>query len=135
MPVREGLLTADPPRLVGGRCPDCGRHHFPRGETCPYCAAGGARSVELSPTGRLWAWTSVNAPPPGYRGETPFGFGVVELPEGIRILTRLTEADPGRLAAGQPMRLVIVPLHVDDEGNDVVTYAFGPDRPGPGVDR
>ena len=99
--------------------------------TCPYCAAGGAPLVELSPTGTLWAWTSVNAPPPGYRGTTPFGFGVVELPEGLRVVARLTEADPARLSAGQPMRLAIVPLHTDDEGNDVVTYAFGPDRGDP----
>ena len=25
-----------------------------------------------------------------------------------------------------PMRLAIVPLHVDDEGRQVVTYAFAP---------
>jgi len=130
--VREGLFTADPPRLVGGRCPGCALVHFPMGPTCPYCAAEGSQQVELSPTGILWAWTSVNAAPPGYRGTTPFGFGVVELPEGLRVVTRLTEPDPGRLSAGQAMRLVIVPLHTDDEGNEVVTYAFGPDPGSPG---
>ena len=54
----------------------------------------------------------------------PFGVGIVELPEGVRIIARLTEADPGALAEGQAMELVVVPLHRDDEGNDVVTYAF-----------
>ena len=34
------------------------------------------------------------APPPGYLGEVPFGFGVVELDEGLRVLGRLTESDP-----------------------------------------
>ena len=67
-------------------------------------------------------------PTAGYQGSTPFGFGVVELPEGLRVIARLTEPDPARLSAGQPMRLAIVPLHTDDEGNDVVTYAFAPDR-------
>ena len=51
----------------------------------------------------------------------PFGFGVVELPEGIRVITRLTESDPHALVAGQPMRLVLATLH-----DDVVTYAFEP---------
>ena len=41
----------------------------------------------------------------------PFGVGVVELPEGVRVITRLTESDPGALALGQPMELRIVPLH------------------------
>ena len=58
--------------------------------------------MELSRQGTLWAWTAVTAPPPGYQGEVPFGIGVVELPEGVRVITRLTESDPGALAEGQP---------------------------------
>ncbi len=82
--------------------------------------------MELSRQGTLWAWTAVTAPPPGYQGEVPFGIGVVELPEGVRVITRLTESDPAALAEGQPMELRIVPLHKGDDGNDVVTYAFAP---------
>jgi uncharacterized OB-fold protein len=82
--------------------------------------------VALSHVGTLWAWTAVTAPPPGYRGSVPFGFGVVELPQGIRVITRLTEADPARLRRGYTMLLEIVPLHQDDHGRPVVTYAFGP---------
>jgi uncharacterized OB-fold protein len=77
----------------------------------------------------LWAWTAVTHPPPGYRGEVPYGFGVVELPEGLRVVSRLSEADPGRLRAGQPVHLVLETLHTDDDGRSVVTYAFAPDEP------
>jgi uncharacterized OB-fold protein len=128
--VREGLFTdTDPPRLLGSRCQVCGRHHFPRHETCPYCTADGAIPVELSGTGRLWSWTTVTTAPPGYAGEVPYGFGVVELPEGIRVVTRLTEADPARLSAGQPMDLVLVLVRIDDDGHRVMTYAFTPQAP------
>jgi uncharacterized protein len=127
VPVREGLFTdTDPPRLLGSRCEVCGRLHFPRHDTCPYCSASGARAVELSGTGHLWSWTAVTSAPPGYWGEIPYGFGVVELPEGVRVVTRLTEADPARLSAGQPMDMVVVPLRVDDAGNRALTYAFAP---------
>jgi hypothetical protein len=51
---------------------------------------------------------------------------VVELPEGVRVISRLTESNPGALAQGQPMELRVVPLHTDANGNDVVTYAFAP---------
>jgi uncharacterized OB-fold protein len=129
--VRAGLFTdTDPPRLLGSRCDVCGRFHFPRQDTCPYCSAAGTVAVELSGTGHLWTWTAVTTAPPGYRGEVPYGFGVVELPEGVRVVTRLTEADPARLVAGQSMSLVVVPVDVDDAGHQVVTYAFAPgDRP------
>ncbi len=133
-PVREGLFsTTDPPRLLGGRCDTCGRHHFPRQDTCPYCSADGVRPVELSSTGVLWAWTAVTTSPPGYVGDVPYGFGVVELPEGLRVITRLTEPDPARLSAGAPMELVVVEVPVDDKnGRRATTYAFAPHAdPGP----
>jgi uncharacterized OB-fold protein len=127
VPVRPGLFTDGPqPRLLGSRCAACGRSHFPAAATCPYCAAPGAEAAELSPDGVLWAFTAVTAPPPGYRGEVPYGFGVVELPEGVRVVTRLTEADPGALSLGQAMTLVVVALHHDDDGREVRTYAFAP---------
>jgi uncharacterized OB-fold protein len=123
--VREGLFTdSNPPVLLGSRCTVCSRTHFPRADTCPYCAAVDPEPVELSRRGTLWAWTAVTAPPPGYQGEVPFGFGVVELPEGVRVIARLTESDPASLSKGQAMELRVVPLHRDDNGNDVVTYAF-----------
>ena len=133
LPVRPGLFTdTEPPALLGSRCGACGSAHFPRADTCPYCAADGPEAVELSGRGTLWAWTAVTSPPPGYRGAVPYGIGVVELPEGVRVITRLTEGDPAALSDGQAMELRVVPLHRDEDGNDVVTYAFAPapgDRP------
>ncbi|MDX6285194.1 MAG: uncharacterized protein QOG53_679 [Frankiales bacterium] len=125
--VHDGLFTTgDNPHLLGSRCTECGGYHFPRHETCAYCSSERVEPVTLSDTGTVWAWTAVTAAPPGYRGEVPFGFGVVELPEGLRVVTRITVTDPDQLSLGQAMRLVIVPLHTDDAGNDVVTYAFEP---------
>ncbi|MBV8304856.1 MAG: Zn-ribbon domain-containing OB-fold protein [Acidimicrobiia bacterium] len=126
--VHEGLFTTDAdgaPRLIGARCANCGRHQFPHSSLCPYCGADDVAEVLLSVEGTLWAWTAVTAPPPGYRGDVPYGFGVVELPEGVRVLTRLTESDPARLRFGQDVRLHLVRLHTDDEGRDVLTWAFG----------
>jgi uncharacterized OB-fold protein len=125
--VRDGLFAdADPPALLGSRCAACGKVHFPRADACTYCAAEDPTPIDLSPRGTLWAWTAVTAPPPGYGGEVPFGIGVVELPEGVRVITRLTESDPASLREGQPMELRLVTLHRTDDGDDVVTYAFAP---------
>ena len=127
--VREGLFTdGDPPALLASRCGTCGSVLFPRVDACTYCAAKGPEPLDLTGPGVLWAWTAVTAPPPGYEGEVPFGMGVVELPEGVRVITRLTVSDPGALEAGQPMALRIVPLHHDADGQEVVTYAFAPEE-------
>jgi uncharacterized protein len=123
-PVHGGLFTDD--HLIGGRCAACGRHHFPAAAICPYCGSDDVSRVALSDTGTLWGWTAVTSPPPGYRGDVPFGFGVVELREGIRVIARVEEADPAQLSLGMPVRFATTPLHIEDDGTTVVTYAFVP---------
>src|SRR3954451_10567250 len=116
VPIHEGLFTADPEaHLIGGKCQTCGRHQFPRSSLCPYCGGDDVAEALLSPTGTLWAWTAVTAAPPGHGGELPYGFAVVELPEGLRVITRLTESDPGKLRFGQAVSFELVLLHKNDE--------------------
>jgi uncharacterized OB-fold protein len=123
--VHDGLFQADPPGLLGTRCGACGRHTFPRAATCPYCGATDVSDVTLSGTGALWVWTTVIARPPGYSGEMPFGFGIVELPEEVRVVTRLAVPDE-RYREGMPVRLRIVPLHETQDGETVETWEFAP---------
>jgi len=132
-PVHDGLFGEDEqggPFLLGGRCGACDRVQFPMAPTCPACGADTITEVRLSDHGMLWGWTAVTAPPPGALGDVPFGFGVVELPEGLRVVTRLTEPDPARLSFGMPMKLVTIDLGPDPDREGraeiVTTYAFAP---------
>jgi uncharacterized OB-fold protein len=134
VPVAEGIFTwpAEEPQLIGSRCTECGMITFPTQDSCPRCASTAMEDDLLARRGRLWAWTTQSfPPPPPYAGPSgkdfvPFGVGYVELPGEVRVETRLTESDPGRLANGMEMELVIVPFRTDDDGNDIVTFAFQP---------
>jgi uncharacterized OB-fold protein len=121
--IAEGLFELDAGgaiTLVGGYSPTSGRFHFPLLDTCPYSGATDVERVALSREATLWAWTAVTAPPPGYDGPVPFGFGVVELvAERLRIVTRLQQSDPSSLTFGQAMALV-----ADELPGGVVTWAF-----------
>jgi uncharacterized OB-fold protein len=128
VPVRTGLFEetdAGAVQLLGARCPSCGRYLFPRSELCPYCSSTDVEAVVLSDVGELWGWTVVQTAPPGYEGPVPFGFGIVELPEGLRIITRL-ELSATDLDFGLPMRLSVAELHDNDDGETIVTYTFVP---------
>lgn len=135
-PVTEGLFTwpADEPRLIGSRCTACGAYAFPRQSSCAHCTAEAMDETLLERRGTLWTWTIQGFPPPSppYLGAAtlgefqPFGVGYVELPGQLKVETRLTEADPARLRIGMPMELVVVPLAVDADGAETVTFAFGP---------
>jgi uncharacterized protein len=131
--IHPGLFTMpdDPrgPHLLASRCAACGRHQFPAAPTCPFCCSDDCGIVTVGATGRLYLHTVVMTAPPGYLGPVPYGFGVVELPEGLRVVSRLT-ADPlDRLRPDLEMRLEIAPLHRDASGDDVLSFAYAPDEP------
>jgi uncharacterized OB-fold protein len=130
VPIRPGLFDAgEPPsRLLGGLCRDCARHHFPAQPMCPYCGIADCIEVALSERGTLFLFTVVHNPPPGYRGSAPYGLGVVELPEGLRIVSPLSESSLSILRVGMQVRLVIAPLFTDEQGREVLSYAFAPMR-------
>jgi uncharacterized OB-fold protein len=132
-PLAEGIFTgpSDAPQLVGSRCGACGIVTFPSQDSCPRCASTEMAEHPLARRGRLWAWTTQEFPPPSppYTGPTgddfvPYGVGYVELGAEVRVETRLTETES--LSAGMEMELVLVPFRTDDDGNDVVTFAFRP---------
>jgi uncharacterized OB-fold protein len=134
IPVAEGIFTfpSDAPQLIGSRCDACGIITFPAQDSCPRCASTAMAEHLLARRGTLWAWTTQDFPPPSppYAGPTgkdfvPFGVGYVELPDELRVETRLTESDPELLTLGMEMELTLVPFRTDD-GNEVVTFAFRP---------
>ena len=135
VPVADGVFTwpSDDPQLIGSRCTECGIVTFPTQDSCPRCASTAMVEHLLSRRGRLWAWTTQQFPPPSppYGGPggadfVPFGVGYVELAGEVKVETRLTTADPDALTTGMEMDLELVPFRTDDEGNEVVTFAFAP---------
>jgi uncharacterized OB-fold protein len=135
VPIAEGLFTwpSDDPRLIGSACEACDLVVFPAQTHCPGC--GGLTVAQLlEPRGSLYTWTTQEFPPvaPPYVGDTdpatfePFGMGWVQLSDTLMIESRLTVSDPEQLDFGMPVELVLVPLTVDDEGNEVVSFAFQP---------
>ena len=88
--------------------------------------------VKLPRRGTLVAWTTQGFPPGApYKGPTgkdfvPFGVGLVQLDDVIRVEGRLTENDPKKLQFGMDVELTMVPFTTDEEGNELVTFAFQP---------
>jgi uncharacterized OB-fold protein len=135
-PIAEKLFTwpADEPQLIGSRCGDCGAQTFPAQQNCPRCTSSAMSEVLLPRTGSLYTWTIQGFRPksPPYKGDDtvdtfePFGVGYVDLHGELMVEARLTVNDPKRLAVGAEMELVVIPLYQEDDGTEVLTYAFSP---------
>jgi uncharacterized OB-fold protein len=120
-PIRKGLISEpiDSPeafRLLGSKCGACGELSIGTNAVCLNCGGSDLSTVRLSPEGVLWTFTIVRHPPPGdYRGPkpfAPFGLGLIELPDGVRIMAPL-DGDIDTFRIGARMRLTLKVLDAD----------------------
>src|SRR5262245_60873461 len=80
------------------RCRGCSRHFFyPRPE-CPHCGSADVEWVRASGRATLYSYVINHRPAPGY--DAPYVIAVVELEEGVRMMTNIvnTEITPENLA-------------------------------------
>ncbi len=124
---------ADDPQLLGGQCERCGAVTFPVQSRCPRCGTPSMAELPLPRRGTLVSWTTQGFPPSfDYMGDPtgesfePYGVGLVQLDDVVRVESRLTESDPQKLDFGMEVELRIVPFYVDKDGNEIITFAFAP---------
>ena len=128
--AREGLFdwSEDGPNLLGSRCRRCGEVIFPTNPFCPQCCEETTEVIRLGRQGSLYSFTVQRfKPPPPYRGPEPFvpyGVGIIELPEGVRVTSVLEESNPDRLKVGMQMELVVKVRYENADGNEVLGYEF-----------
>ena len=135
IPVAEDLFTwPSPSRLLGSRCRHCDTRAFPISPACPRCSSEEVETIELSPEGTVWTWTSQEFPPPsppytgagGPQGFEPYFVGFVELPDELCVEARLVGFDGRCPAIGEAVEFAVIPFSVDEDGNEVMIPAFAP---------
>lgn len=133
IPVQEGLFTlptspSEKPHLIGSKCKNCGEVVFPKAATCPACYMDTMEELLLGPRGKLYSFTNVNNKGPGgYRGPIPYGVGKIDVTQGARVLSLVTEHDPNKIKIGMEMELLVEKLYEDEQGNEVIGFKFKPD--------
>lgn len=135
VPIKEGMikLPASPdeqPCLLGSKCLACGETYFVRRSRCEQCQSDNLEHIELSRKGKLYSYSIMYYPaPPPYKPPDPFipyGLGWIELPEGLAVMSHITENDPEKLHVGMEMELIVDKLEEDEAGNEVMYYKFRP---------
>ena len=91
----------------GQRCTDCATwRHIPR-DMCAKCGSFEWEWARSSGKGTVFSWTTAMQPMmPQFADKIPYSPVIVELDEGVRMVTWLTDVKPDELKLGMPVELV-----------------------------
>jgi uncharacterized OB-fold protein len=106
----EGTRTGE---LRLQRCNACRKAYFPPRPFCPFCACREVSIFRASGKGRLYSYVIHHRPVPGFT--PPYAIAVVELDEGPRMMTNITDCPqtPEALVLDMPLEVAFEKL--DDE--------------------
>ena len=81
-------------RLISTRCRQCGRVSFPPKPLCRSCWSEDIEWIDLPSNGALYSLTRVHVVPRAFVSDALYDIGIVDLPNGVRLMCRLLDAGP-----------------------------------------
>ncbi|MFB7643596.1 bifunctional MaoC family dehydratase N-terminal/OB-fold nucleic acid binding domain-containing protein [Streptomyces sp. NPDC056084] len=99
-------------RLLVQRCGDCAEPRFPWLPGCHACGSARWDTFEASGRGTVYSYVVMHHPPfPAF--DPPYAVGLIELAEGVRIVSNVVGVAPDEVRIGMAVRLEF--LRVDAE--------------------
>jgi uncharacterized protein len=99
---------ADDSRLVAQRCSACGALRHPPRPMCPHCHSLDFEPQELSGRGTVYSFAILHHPQnPAF--EYPVLAALIDLEEGVRLMSNLRGLDPSDIEIGMPVVVSYVP--------------------------
>jgi uncharacterized OB-fold protein len=89
------------------RCKGCGKwRHVPR-NTCAGCGSWDWEWARSSGRGRVFSWTVVRRPMhPDFVQEVPYAPAIIEMEEGVRLVSWVVDCPPEELRTGMPVEVL-----------------------------
>jgi len=89
------------------RCTNCGTwRHVPR-DMCAKCGAFAWEWAKSAGKGQVFSWTTAMQPMlPQFADLVPYSPVIIEMDEGVRLVTWLTDVPPEELRLGLPVEVV-----------------------------
>jgi uncharacterized protein len=107
-------------KLLIQRCGGCGQLRHPPRPMCPQCRSLDWEAVESSGRGTVYSYVLPHEPKFPFF-DYPYVVVLVELEEGVRLVSNLTDIDPADVMTGMPVR-----VHYRTFDHDLVLHQFRP---------
>lgn len=106
--------------LVLQQCLDCQRFRFYPRSVCPHCLSDRFEWRAASGRGQIYSFTVIHrAPAPAFRDRVPYVLALIELEEGVRMMTNIVGCDPEEVSIGEAVEVTF-----DDVTDEVTLPKF-----------
>jgi uncharacterized OB-fold protein len=104
------------------RCRACGTTRYHPRALCPSCLSADTEWLRCSGRGTVYSFTVTHQnQQPGFREELPYVLAIVELEEGVRLMTNVVGCAPDAVRIGMPVQVAF-----DDVTPEVTLPKFQP---------
>ena len=104
-------------------CVNCGSIFFPRRHVCIKCGSRELGEVKLSERGRVVSHTVVRNPPKDYEKYVPYIVALIQLEDGVRILSQVVDCDPEEVHAGMEVEATFRRVR-EDGPSGIIEYGY-----------
>ena len=104
------------------RCLDDGATWFPPSPACPSCLSMNYAWLKCSGAGIIYTWTIHHHPYiPAFKDDVPYNTAIIQLPEGPRILSTVTDIESDAFRIDFPVK-----VWFDDVTSEISLAKFRP---------
>ena len=108
--------------LVIQRCKDCGNFYFYPRAFCPNCLSENVEWKKVSGKGKVYSFTICTRPGnPAFAGDVPYNVSIIELDEGIRMMSKVVDCKNEDIKCDMPVEVVF-----EDASPEVTLPYFRP---------
>ncbi len=113
-------------KLMAGKCTKCGKIHLPPRPLCDNCFSQKFEWTEISGKGKLLTYTVVHIAPPQFQPMTPYAVGIVQLENGAKIPSMITDATQEQLRIDMDLTIDFTACSTTQQWPQWPRYCFKP---------
>lgn len=106
--------------LIGVKCKKCSALYFPPREVCVKCKSRQLDSYKFKGLGKIITHTTIRVPPTGFEILVPYVIAIVQLDEGPKLTTQITDCNPDEVKIGD--RVEVCFRKISEDGKSGAIY-------------
>jgi uncharacterized OB-fold protein len=110
-------------RLEGSKCAKCGTTTFPPRSSCPKCGSSEMKLYVLPRSGKIVTYSLIHSAPDGFETNVPYPVALIELDDGTKITSQLTDCDGSEITVGMPVEMAVRRIR-EESPSGIIVYGY-----------